>query len=179
MSRLIHILLMLACLFGTSLSPAATPDDASLAYLQYGQWDSAREGAVGIQTPWPISFGDGPWSTFWQGELGDWFTKKQGREYESSGEIAVGPVGRYYLNGARALYLEGLINISFVAPRFWRDSEQQGTVFNFGGAFAFGYRFGQSETNEISIRSEHFSNGGLREPNPGRNFFQIRYAHAF
>ena len=46
-------------------------------------------------------------------------------------------------------------------------------------AFNFGYRFGETRSSELAIGAEHFSNGGLKDPNPGRNFFQVRYSMAF
>jgi lipid A 3-O-deacylase len=179
MKQQFSILVAAAALMGPVISSAAPPDESNSVYGQYGQWDSARQAVIGVQSPWPIHYQGDNWITFWQGELGEWWTKKDGEHYTSSTEIAVGPVGRYYLNDSRNVYAEGVANISFIAPRYWRDSEQEGTVFDFGGAMALGYKFGTALGNEISLRAEHFSNGGMKDPNPGRNFFQIRYAVAF
>lgn len=182
MTKGIHALLMIGAIVASSVSSsvgAASPDEQTFAYAQYGQWDSARQVSFGIETPWPIQFSGDRWTTFWQGELGEWFTKKNGRMYKDSTEIALGPVGRYYFDVDHSFYFDGVANIGFITPRYWRDSEQEGSAFDFGGGFAFGYRFGGDKSNEISLRAEHFSNGGLRDPNPGRNFFQIRYAKSF
>ncbi len=171
--------LLVAAAIAPAISMAAPPDQGNYVYGQYGQWDSARQAVVGVQSPFPIHYEGDNWTTFWQAELGEWWTKMDGKHYTSSTEIALGPVGRYYLNQSRSFYAEGVANIGFIGPRYWRDSEQEGTAFDFGGAMALGYRFGASYGNEISLRAEHFSNGGLRDPNPGRNFFQIRYAASF
>jgi hypothetical protein len=179
MGKQIRLLLAAAAAIVPVLSFAAPPDQANFVYGQYGQWDSARQAVIGVQSPWPIHYEGDNWTTYWQGELGEWWTKKDGEHYTSSTEIALGPVARYFLNERHSLYAEGVANIGFIGPRYWRDSEQEGTAFDFGGAMAFGYRFGPSFGSEISLRAEHFSNGGLRDPNPGRNFFQIRYAFSF
>jgi len=162
-----------------AVSIAASPDEQLFAYIQYGQWDSAREATFGLETPWPLHLEGEQWTSFWQGELSEWRTKMDGRHYVSSAECAIGPVGRYFFDESRALYFEGVVNLALISPRFWRDSEQQGSVLNFAGAFAFGYRFGQNKSSEISVRAEHFSDAGIRVPNPGRNFFQLRYATHF
>ena len=33
--------------------------------------------------------------------------------------------------------------------------------------------------DEIELRAEHYSNGGIAHPNPGENWFQLRYMHWF
>ena len=179
MGKSFGVLLVIAALMVPAIGTAAPADEGNFVYGQYGQWDSARQAVVGLESPWPIHFQGDSWTTFWQGELGEWWTKKDSQHYTSSTEVAVGPVGRYFLNQDHSFYAEGVANIAFIGPRYWRDSEQEGTAFDFGGAMALGYRFGAGLGNEISLRAEHFSNGGLRDPNPGRNFFQIRYAVAF
>ena len=32
---------------------------------------------------------------------------------------------------------------------------------------------------EIVLRAEHFSNAGIKPPNPGQNFLELRYVHHF
>jgi hypothetical protein len=41
---------------------------------------------------------------------------------------------------------------------------------------ALGRSFGSGDRHEIALRAKHFSNGGVREPNPGLNFVQLRYS---
>ena len=33
--------------------------------------------------------------------------------------------------------------------------------------------------DEIELRAEHYSNGGIKLPNPGENWFQLRYMNWF
>jgi lipid A 3-O-deacylase len=180
MKRIYRALVLFACIFSTKISAAAEGDSQNLFYAEYGQWDSAREGAIGIQLPGPFQFSaESRWVTFWDAELGVWFTKKDSRNYVTSAEGALGAVGRYYWTERRDFYFEGVAGIGLIAPRFWRDSEQQGSIPNFAGGFGFGYRFADAHSSEISLRAEHFSDGGFRDPNPGRNFFQLRYGARF
>jgi lipid A 3-O-deacylase len=180
MIKIYRLFLLSTFIFSAEISSAAAADSENLFYAEYGQWDSAREGAFGVQIPGPFQFApESRWVTFWDAELGVWFTKKDSRNYVTSVEGAIGPMARYYFTERRDFYFEGLVNLSLVAPRFWRDSEQQGSVPNFAGGFGFGYRFNDAHLSEISLRAEHFSDGGFSEPNPGRNFFQLRYAMRF
>jgi lipid A 3-O-deacylase len=42
-----------------------------------------------------------------------------------------------------------------------------------------GRSFGGHGKNEISLRLQHFSNGGIKKPNPGENFVRVRYTRRF
>jgi lipid A 3-O-deacylase len=35
---------------------------------------------------------------------------------------------------------------------------------------------GRREAADLSLRLQHVSNAGIKEPNPGENFVQLRYA---
>jgi hypothetical protein len=170
---------LLATLLVQTAKAEDSPDQGTFGYIQYGQWDSAREAALGLYVPGPIQFHGDDWTTFWSLEVGEWLTRKDNASSRASSELAIGPIGRYYFDTARDFYFQGMAGFAAVAPRFWRGSEQQGSVLNFVGSFAFGYRFGHAKSSEISLGAGHVSNGGLSEPNPGRNFFQLRYATSF
>lgn len=56
---------------------------------------------------------------------------------------------------------------------------QFSTRWQFTEVVGLGYRFGAQRSQEISLRFQHFSNGGVKRPNPGENFVRLRWAHAF
>ena len=37
----------------------------------------------------------------------------------------------------------------------------------------------RNDRQEVSLRFQHFSNAGIKEPNPGENFFQVRYSSRY
>ncbi|KDD61989.1 lipid A 3-O-deacylase domain protein [Bordetella bronchiseptica OSU553] len=39
-----------------------------------------------------------------------------------------------------------------------------------------GYRFGPERAYEVSLRVQHFSNAGIKKPNPGENFMFLRFS---
>jgi len=62
----------------------------------------------------------------------------------------------------------------------YRHSDKHfSTSFNFGDHVGVGYSFGAAKKNEIALRLEHFSNAGIKHPNPGQNFVELRYVHHF
>ena len=66
-----------------------------------------------------------------------------------------------------------------IAPRYRNGSREFSTNFNFGDHVGVGRRFGDHGEHELSLRVQHFSNAGIKDPNPGQNFLQVRYAHWF
>jgi lipid A 3-O-deacylase len=56
-----------------------------------------------------------------------------------------------------------------------RGQTKFSTSFNFGDHLGIGFSFGPGRKNEIAMRAQHFSNAGIKEPNPGKNFLELRY----
>ena len=53
------------------------------------------------------------------------------------------------------------------------------TRFNFVSQLGVGRSFGNDGRHELSVRVQHHSNGGIRSPNPGEDFVQLRYAYRY
>jgi lipid A 3-O-deacylase len=53
------------------------------------------------------------------------------------------------------------------------------TRFQFSDHLAFGRGFGDGDALELSYRFIHFSNAGIRRPNPGLNFHVLRLQYRF
>jgi hypothetical protein len=53
------------------------------------------------------------------------------------------------------------------------------TAFQFGDHLAIGYRFGGKGQYDLSWRFQHLSNGGIKQPNDGIDFFQARFQYHF
>jgi hypothetical protein len=73
------------------------------------------------------------------------------------------------------------IGTSYLNPLFTDGTRHFSTRFNFDDHLGLGYRWGGEASHfgsqEVTLRLEHFSNAGLREPNPGMNFIELRYGH--
>ena len=76
-------------------------------------------------------------------------------------------------------YAEAGIGLSMTDPLFTTVDKQFSTRFNFIDIVGAGVKLGAYRSHEVGLRISHSSNGGIRKPNPGQNFLQLRYASAF
>ena len=95
-------------------------------------------------------------------------------------QLGLTPVLRYRFDGGDSpWFAEAGIGVNVLAP-VYRDGDRQfSTAFNFGDHLALGRSFGAGGRQELSLRLQHFSNAGIKHPNPGINFVQLRYSVAF
>ena len=95
-------------------------------------------------------------------------------------QLGLTPALRYQWDGGDSpWFAEAGIGINALAPVFRDGDRQFSTAFNFGDHIALGRSFDSDRRKELSLRLQHFSNGGIKRPNPGINFIQLRYTHAF
>jgi lipid A 3-O-deacylase len=76
-------------------------------------------------------------------------------------------------------YVEGGIGANLLLPIYRSRDKRFSTAFNFGDHIAIGRRFGPSRQHEMALRIQHFSNAGIKDPNPGEDFVQLRYSHRY
>lgn len=71
-------------------------------------------------------------------------------------------------------FAEAGIGLSVLDRRYQLRQTPQSSRWNFEEVVAVGYRLGQG--HELSIRLSHFSNAGLRHPNPGGQRLMVRWS---
>ena len=76
-------------------------------------------------------------------------------------------------------FLEAGVGLSLTSVLYQTQAKRFSTRFNFGTHLGLGRNFGTRGEHELSLRVEHFSNAGIRHPNPGENFVQLRYVYRF
>jgi len=82
--------------------------------------------------------------------------------------------------GASPVFLEFGIGLSWMNRKLETPDRQFSTQWNFYDVLGLGYTIGGPQgKNEIDVRLVHFSNAGIKNPNPGLNFLQLRYSHEF
>jgi hypothetical protein len=72
-------------------------------------------------------------------------------------------------------YFEAAIGFHAVSSLDFDNGRATSTRFQFGDHVGVG--FWLDERNDLTLRLQHLSNGGIRNPNPGINFLQIRLQH--
>tara|TARA_B100001105_G_scaffold251779_3_gene242189 strand:- start:22243 stop:22617 length:375 start_codon:yes stop_codon:yes gene_type:complete len=113
---------------------------------------------------WQIEATVGVWHSVVVGDAG---------EPQLSLQLALKPAARWGFG--HGWFVEAGVGRNFVAPRYRAGHRRFSTRLNFGDHIALGLRFGERRQHELQLRVEHFSNAGLRKPNPGEDFGQVRY----
>lgn len=148
-----------------------TGDEKTDAYSLGATWDwhwarTTRFGQMTGYTEGTI----GRWQTDNVGSTGTrWFT-----------QFGATPVLRLYpakLDGR--WFSEIGIGANYITPVYHAGSKNFSTEFNFGDHIAIGRILDNARLSSIALRFQHFSNGGIDEPNPGENFTQLRYSVRF
>lgn len=176
--------------FGT---PAAAADTAAIrgadalapssAFVQAGAASDAQMLIAGVTWDWSWhkDLAIGRLSGYWEASFGRW-NSDHGPEGGSAWVTQLGltPVLRLYPGswGGR-WFLEGGIGVNVLLPIYRSRSKRFSTAFNFGDHLAVGRRFGEGARHELALRLQHFSNAGIKQPNPGEDFVQLRYSWRF
>jgi lipid A 3-O-deacylase len=143
------------------------PDAHTLVFGAIRDWQWQRPLAGGVATGyWEVSFGR------WNSELDE-----GGRGSAWVTQLGLTPVLRWRPQSwSEAWFVEAGIGANMLLPVYRSRDKRFSTTFNFGDHVGIGKRFGESGKHELSLRIQHFSNAGIKHPNPGENFLQLRYA---
>jgi lipid A 3-O-deacylase len=121
----------------------------------------------------------GEWTAYTELFVSHWEAKSQGRHHGYT-QVGLSPVVRYRFDHGRSdWFAEGGIGLSYIDGLYQRDTKRFSTRFNFHDTIGVGRSFGAHREHELSLRLAHVSNAGIKEPNPGENFVQLRYARQF
>lgn len=149
-------------------------------FIQPGFADTAKSLTVGITWPWdqPSQWGVEGLVGYWEASIGYWNPKSDpaGLFTRNSTQLGITPVLRYYPYAQNQFFLEGAIGFNLITPVYRNGGKQFSTSYQFGDHIGLGLVFGSRAEHEITLRYQHFSNAGLKKPNPGEDFLQIRYS---
>ena len=172
---------------GLALLPVDEPRADTIAerlrpdslFVQAGAANDTQAVVFGAAWPWAWQrqLRSGGVTGYWEASLGRWSTTRD--DLRSSAwvtQVGVTPVLRWHpRRWGGDWYLEGGIGANLMLPIYRSRDKQFSTAFNFGDHVAIGRRFGVASRHEIALRVQHFSNAGIKEPNPGEDFVQLRY----
>lgn len=166
-------------------SGAANAQEARTIYLQGGTGEhNAYAATVGVTLPWAPSWswglGSGVVRGQWDAYVSNWSSRPEDAARRNTVWLGVGPSVRWRGDGGKSpWFVEAGTGVSF-ANRYYRSgTDQFGSRYSFASHIGVGRNFGAQGEHELSLRVQHSSNAGLKEPNPGENFLLLRYAHAF
>ncbi len=110
----------------------------------------------------------------WEAGIGHWNPQGHGNwagnalvaaRYEFNSNKTWGPYVEYGWGGAYVSRLQA------------SDHRTLSTHFQFINRLEVGLRFGEKQENELGLAYWHYSNGGIKKPNPGVDFLSLRYTH--
>jgi hypothetical protein len=121
---------------------------------------------VGVQwVPHPEWLAERRWDYYWDVSFGNWHS-----DTGTTHDFGVTPVFRYARH-PRGWYFDGGVGAHVVSEAHVSSDLGFSTHFQFGNHLGVGYNFGGFS---VSGRFQHLSNAGMRNPNPGINFLQLR-----
>ena len=158
--------------------------------FEYGNSDSTNSDVnlyrVGLQWDWKTRWFDtGNWHLggYWDLGLAYWDNRTIAplRTHDSITDIEFTPVFRIQQNKPTGLspYLEAAIGFHFLSATSVSTQRAFGSSFQFGDHIGAGLRFGDKGQFDLGYRYQHLSNAGIKEPNQGINFHQVRLQYHF
>jgi lipid A 3-O-deacylase len=152
------------------LAPQAALAIDSVSF-ELGAGQQARFARVGMQSNW-----DQRWwqsngkhlDAYWDMTLAQWREmrfKGQHDTRQSLTDIGLTPVLRYQADSKKGLYAELGIGLHLLSDLYDNDGRRFSTRMQFGDHIGIGYVTQNRLT--ISLQLQHFSNGGIKRPNPG------------
>ena len=161
---------------GLTLIAAPAGGVDSVAF-EIGGGDGVEMGRVAVQWNWNKRWFQGRnWhlGAYWDVALGYWRgDEKRAGEHDELFEFAVTPVFRIQPNGLAGPYVEAAVGFHLLSHSSIGE-HRMSTAFQFGDHIGVGYRFGAKASYDLGYRFQHLSNAGIKRPNSGINFHQIR-----
>ncbi len=182
MSRLALSLFTFAASLGLLLgSPQARAEGGGglkpdAVFLQVAESARSRSSTIGLS--WDLDW-QGRWlggrlSSYAEFSLAHWSIETPtGRDTAAVSQLGLTPVLRWQAEGS-PWFFEGGIGLNLIGPTYKAGRKRFSTAFNFGDHLGVGRQFGAGQ--ELALRLQHFSNAGIKQPNPGEDFVQLRWS---
>jgi hypothetical protein len=148
---------------------AGTAGSATQTYAAGATWDWG----------WRRQYSFGSISGYSEVSFGRWITDVGGGGSAWETQVGITPVARWHPRFAPTWFAEIGIGANLILPIYRSEEKRFSTTFNFGDHLAIGRQFGTRHQHELALRVQHFSNGGIDQPNPGENFVQLRYSRSW
>lgn len=149
--------------------------------VEIGNGDGTDMARIAVQYDWKQRWLQGAnWHLggYWDLGVGQWHHSATANQNADITEIGVTPVLRLQQNSLQGIYGEAGIGAHFLSHTSIGD-RRLSTSFQFGDHLGVGYRFGPKAAYDLGYRYQHVSNGGIKKPNSGINFNQIRLQYHF
>lgn len=156
--------------------------------FEYGKSDSSNSNVwlyrAGLQWDWKKKWFDaGGWHLggYWDLSLGYWDNNSRLKTHSGIADIGLTPVFRFQQGNYAGFspYVEAGIGFHFLSATSVGPERKFGSSFQFGDHLGAGLRFGDKGRYDLGYRYQHLSNAGIKGPNQGINFHQVRLQYWF
>ena len=174
------VTLLLAAAAGTAAAMDLRPDGVSVQVSpgSHGTWMAGA--AVVWDWEWELLRRKAEISGQTELFVNHWRADAVGGGREATTQVGLLPTLRINLSQGRSpWFLEVGVGVSWMDSRLVRPERSFSTRFNFYDVLGAGYVFGERRQHELGLRLVHVSNAGIKEPNPGQDFVQLRYLSRF
>ena len=165
----------------TLFSSAALAVDGVSIELGRGN-DRVDMARIGVQ--WngkPLWKLDNDWQigSYFDVTVGAWQAKtKAPGQNASLIDVGITPTLRLSRSAGPGLFVESGVGVHLLSHTSI-TSRTFSTALQFGSHLGLGYRFGNRQAYELSLRVQHLSNAAIKRPNGGINFGQLRLQYHF
>lgn len=161
-------------------TPSYAVDSASVEFATGNKTKMARIGAQWeMEKRWFQSNGT-HLGAYWDLTLAQWREEQyqgvRGRS-ENITDIGITPVFRFQNDSKLGPYGEIGIGAHLLSGLYDNNGRKLSTNFQFGDHLGVGYVF--TNKLDVSLKFQHFSNGGFKQPNNGVNFGVVRASYKF
>lgn len=134
------------------------------------EWD----GAVAGGQDWVLG-------GYWDVSLGEWHPHNPAGGNHDVTDFGFTPVWRFTGRDRPAVapYAELAVGVHYISQHDIYRGRDMSTHFQFGDHVGAGLSFGEHHAWDLGVRFQHLSNAGIKNPNPGINFYQIRAGYHF
>ncbi|BDT67570.1 hypothetical protein os1_17470 [Comamonadaceae bacterium OS-1] len=162
---------------------ATEPTGPSL-YLQGGQTfaqhGDTRTATIGLRLPVQPVFWGGRVTLAWDVFVSHWQVDAPPGARSHFTQIGLVPMFRHRFDGGQSpWFVEAGVGIAYLNAPYQTTHKSFSTQWNFSDHLGVGRSFGAQRQQELGLVLQHVSNAGLRSPNPGETFLQLRYAYSF
>ncbi len=167
-------------------SPAAFAIDSMS--IEYGHSDSGNVsvnmGRVGVQWSWNkklVEAGNWHLGGYWESDFGYWSNNSAAKTNSSLVDFGFTPVFRIQQTTLSPIspYVEAGVGMHLLSKTSVSTQRQFGSAFQFGDHVGAGVRFGDKGRYDVGYRYQHLSNAGIKGPNQGINFHELRLQYHF
>ena len=142
--------------------------------FEVGSGDGAEMWRIGVTKKWQkrwLEAGNWHLGGYWELQYGEWYG------VNTIHDLGFTPVFRFQQTERSSFspYVEAAIGFHLIQPVRIDENRGFSTSFQFGDHVGAGVRFGGRGQFDLGVRFQHVSNGGIKEPNNGINFTQLRF----